>query len=313
MTHWEDFYNTHLPPADFEDNRSLLKEFCERHNTLQNRIVLVTSGGTTVPLEHNTVRFVDNFSAGTRGSSSAEYFLDHDYAVIFMYRQKSLEPFTRHFTGQQFFDMLDISEHGPSTSIAVHPDSVDVFAPILAKYKLARESQMILYVSFTSVVDYMWLLRGACECLAAFEQRAVLYLAAAVSDFYIPQDLMPTHKMQSGEGAPTISLQLVPKMLAPLASLWVPHAFVVSFKLETDEKLLIAKARDSLSKYRHKLVIANILQTRKHRVVFVTPTTSYEVHLSREQALQGLEIEEPIVADVVQKHSEFINTTSTRQ
>ncbi|KNC25993.1 hypothetical protein FF38_14471 [Lucilia cuprina] len=62
----------------------------------------------------------------------------------------------------------------------------------------------------------------------------------------------PTHKMQSGEGAPTISLQLVPKMLAPLVSLWVPHAFVVSFKLETDENLLITKARDSLSKYKHK-------------------------------------------------------------
>ncbi|KAM8704114.1 hypothetical protein ACLKA7_008685 [Drosophila subpalustris] len=105
--------------------------------------------------------------------------------------------------------------------------------------------------------------------------------------------------MQSGDGAPTISLQLVPKMLAPLASLWVPHAFVVSFKLETDENLLIVKARDSLNKYKHKLVIANVLQTRKHRVVFVTPTDSYELHLSREQALQGLEIEEPIVADVV--------------
>lgn len=59
--------------------------------------------------------------------------------------------------------------------------------------------------------------------------------------------------MQSGQGAPTISLQLVPKMLAPLVSLWVPQAFVVSFKLETDESLLITKARDSLSKYRHKV------------------------------------------------------------
>ncbi|KAH8362319.1 hypothetical protein KR200_009489 [Drosophila serrata] len=313
MTHWEDFYNTHLPPADFEDNRSLLKEFCERHNKLQNRIVLVTSGGTTVPLEHNTVRFVDNFSAGTRGSASAEYFLDHDYAVIFMHRHKSLEPFTRHFTGQQFFDMLDIADNSQSSTIAIKPDSVDVFAPVLAKYKIARETQMILYVNFTSVVDYMWLLRAACECLAAFEQRAVLYLAAAVSDFYIPEDMMPTHKMQSGDGAPTISLQLVPKMLAPLASLWVPHAFVVSFKLETDESLLIVKARDSLNKYKHKLVIANVLQTRKHRVVFVTPTDSYELHLSREQTLQGLEIEEPIVADVVQKHAEFISNAQQRQ
>ncbi|XP_018802595.1 PREDICTED: phosphopantothenate--cysteine ligase [Bactrocera latifrons] len=313
MTHWEDFYNTHLPPTDFEDNRSLLKEFCERHNKLQNRIVLVTSGGTTVPLEHNTVRFVDNFSAGTRGSASAEYFLDHDYAVIFMYRVKSLEPFTRHLTGQQFFDMLDITDNGQSTAITVKPDSVDVFAPILAKYKQARESQMILYVNFNTVADYLWLLRAACECLAAFEERALLYLAAAVSDFYVPQDMMPTHKIQSGQGAPTISLQLVPKMLAPLASLWVPHAFVVSFKLETDENLLITKARDSLFKYNHKMVIANILQTRKHRVVFVSPTMSYEVHLSREQALQGLEIEEPIVADLVKRHSEYINGASTNR
>lgn len=34
-------------------------------------------------------------------------------------------------------------------------------------------------------------------------------------------------------------------------------------------------------------------------MIFVTPTTSYEVVLTREQALSGLEIEEPIVADVV--------------
>ena len=38
-------------------------------------IVVVTSGGTTVPLERNCVRFVDNFSSGTRGALSAEQFL----------------------------------------------------------------------------------------------------------------------------------------------------------------------------------------------------------------------------------------------
>lgn len=75
------------------------------------------SGGTTVPLEHNTVRFVDNFSAGNRGSASAEYFLEHGYAVIFMYRTKSLEPFTRHFSGQQLLDMLELHEEGMSTTI----------------------------------------------------------------------------------------------------------------------------------------------------------------------------------------------------
>ena len=39
-------------------------------------IVCVTSGGTTVPLERHCVRFIDNFSGGTRGALSAENFLE---------------------------------------------------------------------------------------------------------------------------------------------------------------------------------------------------------------------------------------------
>jgi len=125
-------------------------------------------------------------------------------------------------------------------------------------------------VSFTTVSDYFWLLRAACECLSQFGPKALLYLAAAVSDFYVPANQMviksnttflylfkrffqPTHKIQSGGAAPNIQLQLVPKLLAPLVSLWVPHAFVVSFKLETDENILITKARGALNKYKHKV------------------------------------------------------------
>jgi phosphopantothenate-cysteine ligase len=80
-------------PSNLEDVKKSVKDFCESHQN--KRIVLVTSGGTTVPLEHNTVRFVDNFSAGTRGATSAEYFLRNGYSVIFLHRSKSLEPFIR--------------------------------------------------------------------------------------------------------------------------------------------------------------------------------------------------------------------------
>ena len=38
-------------------------------------LVVVTSGGTSVPLEKNTVRSVENFSTGNRGALSAENFL----------------------------------------------------------------------------------------------------------------------------------------------------------------------------------------------------------------------------------------------
>ncbi|XP_026330303.1 phosphopantothenate--cysteine ligase [Hyposmocoma kahamanoa] len=304
---WEEFFAVHLPPTDFEDNRSLLREFCERHDTYGNKIVLVTSGGTTVPLEHNTVRFVDNFSAGTRGSASAEHFLEQGYAVIFMHRQKSLEPFTRHFNGQKLLDMLDIQERGPNTSITVKPDSVDVLAPILLRYKAAHAAGAILYVSFTTVSEYLWLLRAACECLANLGARACLYLAAAVSDFYIPKDRVPTHKIQSGSGAPpVIQLQLVPKMLAPLCNLWVPEAYVVSFKLETDEALLIPKARGALEKYKHKMVVANSLQTRHHRVVLVTPDEIQEIVLTREDVHAGVDIESGIVCEIVRRHLEHM-------
>lgn len=74
--------------------------------------------------------------------------------------------------------------------VLVKPDSLDVLGPILAKYKIAQELNKILYVSFTTVVDYMWLLRAACECLSSISKRALLYLAAAVSDFYVPSDKM---------------------------------------------------------------------------------------------------------------------------
>lgn len=63
--------------------------------------------------------------------------------------------------------------------------------------------------------------------------------------------------MQSVEGAPVISLQLVPKMLEPLVSLWVPRAFVISFKLETKEDILISKARGALIKYKHRVSVDN--------------------------------------------------------
>ena len=45
-------------------------------------------------LEENTVRSIENFSTGTRGSLCAEHFLRNDYYVIFLHRDTSKRPFT---------------------------------------------------------------------------------------------------------------------------------------------------------------------------------------------------------------------------
>jgi phosphopantothenate---cysteine ligase (ATP) len=55
-------------------------------------------------------------------------------------------------------------------------------------------------------------------------------------------------------------------------------------------------------------VIGNILQTRKNRLLFVTPTEAYEVTLTKEQTLSGLEIEKPLVADVVSTEHKKLKT-----
>ncbi len=89
-----------------------MSSFVSLHSSLDRRICLVTSGGTTVPFEKNTVRFLDNFSQGTRGAASAEQFLEEEeeassereegaYAVVFLHRQGSLRPFRRWVLGAE--------------------------------------------------------------------------------------------------------------------------------------------------------------------------------------------------------------------
>ena len=45
---------------------------------------------------------------------------------------------------------------------------------------------------------------------------------------------------------------------------------IISFKLETDPSILSEKCWTALKKYRHHLVIGNLLNTRKWEVLFVS-------------------------------------------
>jgi phosphopantothenate-cysteine ligase len=45
-------------------------------------IALVTSGGTTVPLEKKTVRYIDNFSTGGRGAEVCSHMIHRKPAYL---------------------------------------------------------------------------------------------------------------------------------------------------------------------------------------------------------------------------------------
>lgn len=69
----KEFFQSSPAPDDLSDVKTKTQQFVEGHLKNGKMVVLVTSGGTTVPMEKNTVRFMDNFSTGGRGSKSAEY------------------------------------------------------------------------------------------------------------------------------------------------------------------------------------------------------------------------------------------------
>jgi len=157
---------------------------------------LVTSGGTTVPLENNTVRFLDNFSAGTRGATSAEYFLEIGYAVIFMHRQFSLQPYSRHYTHSTncFLDLIELNN---DDKIEVNSQYVTKMKSVLEKYQKAKQDGTLLLISFVTVADYLFLLRSVTQIMNNLKEHAMYYLAAAVSDFFIPSQKMVSRYYRS--------------------------------------------------------------------------------------------------------------------
>lgn len=66
------YFSSTRAPAWLGEHREQLQQFLERHRVVGRCVAVVTAGGTTVPLERNTVRFLDNFSTGARGAASAE-------------------------------------------------------------------------------------------------------------------------------------------------------------------------------------------------------------------------------------------------
>ena len=319
------YFKGNPKPAYLDDLVKETKDFINYQYSMGRRkIVLVTSGGTTVPLENNTVRFIDNFSAGTRGAASAEEFLQNGYSVIFLHREFSLTPFNRSFqkkSGLEFLDYLDESGKVNSEFMTEFLQQKSLYEKYLNKEK------SLLLLPFTTVNQYLWSLKAIGKLLN--EKGCLFYLAAAVSDFFVPYSKLPTHKIQSrdyglakgkdgsdnpknnaasttSDGKLIVNLDPVPKFLRRLVDSWATQAMIVSFKLETDPSILIDKAQYALKRYQHQLVIGNLLQTRNKEVVFVTPknTKGEWIKLPEQEASSDhkLTIEQLIIPEIIRLH-----------
>ncbi|KAI9662105.1 MAG: hypothetical protein M1831_002801 [Alyxoria varia] len=308
----DDYFKLNPPPPSLDNHKKIVREFINRHagsasdstsatSKPSRKVVLVTSGGTTVPLENQTVRFIDNFSAGTRGATSAEYFLEAGYAVIFLHRQFSLLPYSRHYSHSTncFLDyMEEDGEHydaAASGGVKVRQQYQQQMRSVLHRYTRAKREGTLLLLPFVAITEYLWTMREIALLMKPLGPSSLFYLAAAVSDFFVPKNRMVEHKIQSGEDFQSseqntehvkdstplpaahmqnkslvIDLDPVPKFLKRLVDGWSPQgSMIVSFKLETDPSMLREKAEKALKKYAHHLVIGNLLSTRKYEVLLV--------------------------------------------
>ena len=140
---------------------------------------------------------------GTRGATSAEYFLSAGYAVVFMHRQFSLQPFSRHYSHSThpFMDFLEIDPPAEQVlsaeatlssppHIAVTPSEHQNLLQVLGTYKSVQAKGTLHTLTFVTVNDYLWLLRAVSQELSVLGRSAMYYLAAAVSDFFLPRQKM---------------------------------------------------------------------------------------------------------------------------
>lgn len=289
------------PTTRLAEDELAANVFINHHLRLGRKMALVTSGGTIVPLEQQMVRYIDNFSVGSRGAASAEYFLTEGYAVVFLYRESSLTPFLRRFS-QRNLRLPDLLVEVEDEKLEIPAAFRKEIIHTLRLHREARESGMLLSLSFNTISDYLHRLRAIAYLMQPLGPAGLIYLAAAPSDFFVPSSRLPEHKIQSGttkssftdlgspfqdhsgslprlesqhppldsKGQLVLHLEPVPKFLKNLVKLWAPDAMVISFKLETDAGMLLRKARYSLDRYQHHLVIGNLLAARKWEVVLVS-------------------------------------------
>lgn len=195
-------------------------------------------------------------------------------------------------------DLADSNKRNKSRKQSSYKGSVELHRRIvnstplhnaLTERQRALEEGRILTVPFRSVEDYLAKLQMSSESLRSNQALAIFYLAAAVSDFYVPLSERSQHKIQSraipdqkeGDGAllskeddGCLNLKLwpVPKVMGLLRFQWAPDAFVCSFKLETDKSILRQKAEGAVEKYGCHMVIGNLLKTRHDQVWVLAPS-----------------------------------------
>ena len=128
------------------------------------------------------------------------------------HRQFSLLPFSRHYSHATDC-FLDFLREGPNGSVVARDEDAGKMLHVLRKYRDARDRNMLLLLPFVSISDYLHELRSVAQLMRPLGPRGLLYLAAAVSDFFVPVrpqpplTCYPVHAADGGTAGPHVGAQ----------------------------------------------------------------------------------------------------------
>ncbi|CRG98607.1 phosphopantothenoylcysteine synthetase, putative [Plasmodium relictum] len=163
-----EFFQCKLIPNNLKKILKNLEKFVENEN-----IILITSGGTKVPLEKIEIRNIDNFSTGTRGALICEYFLKINKKVIFLHRRGSAIPFEHHFKSLSKVDNIDIVNN--EIAFNLNEEEKKIILQNVKNYKMY--SKNIFFISFDTVFEYSYYLIEICNLLnRTIEEKYTRYI-----------------------------------------------------------------------------------------------------------------------------------------
>ena len=209
--------------------------------------ILLTSGGTKVPIDR--VRSITNMSRGTFGSKIARQLIQNEDVHLTYLGAEGFE--------MPFSARIDCFDEDKLSFVELIAERIGLLAGRRDRYA------QVTYKTFDEYAEQL-------KRLVQEEKPDVVILAAAVSDFIVPNPL--DGKIRSKDSL-NIQLEASPKLISQIKK-WHPDCRLIGFKLlvdSTDEELIEA-ARKSIKENDCDLVVANDLRDIKageHRLLIV--------------------------------------------
>ncbi|KAG6402441.1 hypothetical protein SASPL_134634 [Salvia splendens] len=250
--------------------------------------------------------------------SKLTYLLKARYAVVFLYREGTYQPFCTSLPNNPLLERLQVTDE---SNITARPPYEKTVKEAISNSHAATSCGTLLKLPFSTIFEYLQNLQLIASLMSSLGSRALFYLAAAVSDFYVPWESMhllfrlrqcirPVQLRSSGHATRPGSKDAVgaEERMGSKGLLHIIQVLACRSRLETDKDILLKKAGTALEKYNMDMVVANELLTRKEEVIVVPKGGN--IIVQRDRTLAGAEVEEPLIKLIVGQHSASINSAA---